>query len=72
MQLQQMDVATIGARIRELRKAKRWTQVDACHRSRMSIGDWSRIEGGRLIPSDSQLERVAAALDVTVEALVGA
>lgn len=55
--------------IREHRKQKGWTQADLSHFSRVSAGDISKIETGRLKASDNQLVRLAKALGVRAAAL---
>jgi transcriptional regulator with XRE-family HTH domain len=55
-----------GARLRGARVARGWTQADASHYTRISSADISRIETGRLIPTKNQLDRLTAALGVSV------
>lgn len=63
-------VERVGARIRRARKARGWTQLDLAHAmgghthpSQISV--WER---GRSMPSLHNLEALAVALDVRVEA----
>ena len=55
--IQYLDVS-VGARLRALRTERAWTQADLSHFSRMSTGDLSRIETGRLKPTTAQLLRL--------------
>ena len=52
----------IGAHVRAIRLSRGWTQADLSHFTRLSTGDISRIECGRLIPTRSQVERLRRAL----------
>ena len=57
----QMQRSRAGARVRQARVARGWTQASLSHFSGMSSGDISRIENGHLILTDRQLERLAEA-----------
>ena len=59
-----------GTKIRTVRIDRGWTQADLSHFSRMSTGDISRIESGRLIPTGSQLKRLADALEIPRQELL--
>jgi len=47
-----------------------WNQTALAYHARMSVGDISRIESGRLRPYPSQLEKLGAALTVQADALL--
>jgi transcriptional regulator with XRE-family HTH domain len=57
-------------RIKAERLRRGWSQQDLGFRSRVQATDISRIERGRLIPYDSQANRIAAALEVTPDELL--
>lgn len=54
----------IGAAIKRARQQRGWTQSDLSHFSRLSPGDISRIETGRLTPTPNQVERLSRALGI--------
>lgn len=58
-------------RLRRLRKAMKWTQVDLAREARVSQPLVSQLESGKKAnPSVIPLLRIAKALGVTVEELV--
>lgn len=61
---------TVGRKIREMRKAKRMTQVKLARATGMVRPNLSRIEAGRHRPTLATLERIAAALQVPVADLI--
>lgn len=63
-----MQMFVIGPKIRAARAERGWTQASLSHFTGMSTGDISRIETGRLIPTDSHLRRLAAALEIELPA----
>lgn len=60
----------IGARIREVREAKGWTQDDLAREARMSKSFLSEVETGKRNLSTESLLRVATALGASVEYLM--
>ena len=60
----------IGARIRDSREAKGWTQRQLAHRIDVAEAQISRWENGRALPQPQSLEAVARALEVPVESLL--
>lgn len=59
--------AKLGARIRDLRRAKGISQAKTCQAVGMSVDTWSRLErGDGQEPRLSTLMRVADALDVNL------
>jgi transcriptional regulator with XRE-family HTH domain len=54
----------IGQRLRELRKAKDFTQGDIQERTRLLRSYTSRVEHGQTVPSITTLEKYARALEV--------
>jgi transcriptional regulator with XRE-family HTH domain len=62
--------ASIGARIRELRKARHLSQEALAERADLQVVVISRAERGRATPSVASLKKVAAALEVPIAALL--
>jgi len=60
----------IGARIRDLRKNKAWSQGELCRQAGLKREYLSRVENGHTIPALATLERIAAALQVSLPHLV--
>jgi transcriptional regulator with XRE-family HTH domain len=50
--------------IKEERLRRGWTQTDLAYHSRVSAAEISRIECGRLKPSEGQITRIAKALGI--------
>lgn len=63
--------ATLGERIRSLRKAAGLTQEELGQRLRVEKSSVSEWEGGKRAPVYSRLQAIAAALNVTVAQLLG-
>src|SRR5712692_2086864 len=61
----------IGSAARAARRARSLTQQDAAELIGVSAEFYGRIERGRTLPSVPTLVRIAAALDVPTDALVG-
>jgi len=63
---------TIGARVRHEREKRGWTVRELARRAAVSPGAVSKLEGGaRLSPSLDLGKRLAKALGVTLDYLVG-
>lgn len=62
--------ALLGARIREVRKARGATQEWLAERARVDPKQISRIEGGKSFPSMDTLERIAKSLQVEMKDLL--
>ena len=60
----------VGTRVRKLREARRWSQIELGERAGVSNQIISRIEGARVEPKLSTLELIAAALGTTVSELL--
>lgn len=52
-----------------LRKNRCWTRADLARHAHLNASTVGLIESGRLIPYESQAEKLASALGVTVEVL---
>src|SRR5690348_2606537 len=61
----------IGLRVVALREQRRWTQEDLAHASDLSVKTVSRLENGRHDGRRSTIEKVAKALGVDQEVLLG-
>jgi transcriptional regulator with XRE-family HTH domain/Zn-dependent peptidase ImmA (M78 family) len=66
-----LSAAAIGANIRNVRCQRRMTQRDLAGRIGMSAPAFNNIERGRGVPSTPVLCRIASALDVSVDTLLG-
>jgi len=66
-----LSAASIGANIRNVRCQRRMTQLDLAGRVGMSAPAFNNIERGRGVPSTPVLCRIASALDVSVDTLLG-
>ena len=62
----------IGESIKRLRTEKGITQIELASRSRLSVTSIQNYEYGKTTPKVEQLEKIAAALDVTPFDLMGA
>ena len=63
--------SSISARIRSFREAKGWTQDDLAEASGLNRVTIAKYESGRIEPKSKTLARLAAALDLTTDALLG-
>jgi transcriptional regulator with XRE-family HTH domain len=63
--------ANITLKLEQLRKKQGITQVELAHRLKVSQGAISMIENGERAPSLDLTLRIAAALDVAVDELIG-
>ena len=63
-------IYAIGARIREQRKAKSWTQKDLAQRIGTSPKYLSHVENGAKFPSLEMLICLARELDVSLDSLI--
>jgi transcriptional regulator with XRE-family HTH domain len=63
------DRRAIGARIRERRDAKRWSQRELGRRTGITFTRISKLETGQATPSLAEMFRLAAALDAGLDEL---
>lgn len=61
----------IADRIREFREAKGWTQDDLAAAADMNRVTIAKYESGRIEPKSKSLSKLALALDVSTDALLG-
>lgn len=66
-----MSSETFAHRIRKLRKAKKWTQKDLARASGVSRRTICRYEWNGVKPRTKNLRKLAAALECTVDQLMG-
>ena len=59
----------LGARVRELRKARDWTLEQAAQKAGMARSTLSKIENGQMSPTYDVLRRLATGLDIPVPQL---
>lgn len=64
--------ASVGERIREARQQKGWTQVELAEAAELSSNYVARLERGELGASLFVASRIAEALDLSLDRLVGA
>lgn len=58
-------------RLKELRKAKGYTQIKMQHLTGIDQSDYSKIETGRRYYTFEQCKRIATALDTSMDYLAG-
>lgn len=61
----------VGARLRELRKSRSWSQEDAAHEIGVAVKTWSNWERGRTDPYDSNWKRITEVFEVDVSEIRG-
>jgi len=61
----------LGENIRRIRLAKGMTQGDLCRKLEVDRGYMSNVESGKKNPTLSTIERIAKALDVSINELMG-
>lgn len=61
----------IAARLKEIREAKGWTQDDLADAAGMNRVTIAKYESGRIEPKSASLSKLAAALEVTTDVLLG-
>ena len=64
------SLAKLGARVRQLRKLKKWTQEDLAAECRLDRSYISGLESGRRNPTYLNLVRLAKNLGLSISALV--
>ncbi|WP_208585549.1 helix-turn-helix domain-containing protein [Gracilibacillus suaedae] len=58
-----------GKRIKAFRKLKGYTQIEFAYELEISVSQLGEIERGKRIPTEDQLEYIAAKLDISLEEL---
>lgn len=65
-----MEKGSIGIRLRDMRKEHNMTQVQLAHAAGIAVNSIRLYEGGKYEPSLKALQKIAAALGVSVSSLV--
>jgi len=65
-----MDLNELGARIKKYRKLRHLTQENLSEKAEITPNYMSHIERGKTCPSLDTIEKIARALDVTVDILL--
>ena len=59
----------LGARVRELRKARNWTLEQAANEAGLARSTLSKIENGQMSPTYDALKKLATGLDISIPQL---
>ena len=59
----------LGARVRELRKARNWTLEQAANQAGLARSTLSKIENGQMSPTYDALKKLAVGLEISVPQL---
>jgi transcriptional regulator with XRE-family HTH domain len=59
----------LGARVRELRKARKWTLEQAANQAGLARSTLSKIENGQMSPTYDALKKLAVGLEISVPQL---
>ena len=59
----------LGTRVRELRKARKWTLEQAAQQAGLARSTLSKIENGQMSPTYDALKKLAVGLDISVPQL---
>ena len=59
----------LGARVRELRKARQWTLEQAANQAGLARSTLSKIENGQMSPTYDALKKLATGLEISVPQL---
>lgn len=60
----------LGENVRKIRLAKNMTQGDLCDKLKIDTGYLSNLEQGKKNPTLTTIERIAKALDVSIDELM--
>ena len=63
------ELADLGARVRELRKARNWTLEQAASQAGLARSTLSKIEHGQMSPTYDALKKLATGLEISVPQL---
>ena len=63
------EALDLGARVRELRKARDWTLEQAANHAGLARSTLSKIENGQMSPTYDALKKLATGLDISVPQL---
>ena len=65
----EVDPLDLGARVRELRKAREWTLEQAASQAGLARSTLSKIENGQMSPTYDALKKLATGLEISVPQL---
>ncbi len=65
----QVEPLDLGARVRELRKARDWTLEQAANQAGLARSTLSKIENGQMSPTYDALKKLAVGLEISVPQL---
>lgn len=63
------DALDLGARVRDLRKARSWTLEQAANHAGLARSTLSKIENGQMSPTYDALKKLATGLDISIPQL---
>ncbi len=65
----ELEPVDLGARVRELRKARKWTLEQAATQAGLARSTLSKIENGQMSPTYDALKKLATGLEISVPQL---
>ncbi len=65
----ELEPVDLGARVRELRKARQWTLEQAANQAGLARSTLSKIENGQMSPTYDALKKLAVGLEISVPQL---
>ncbi len=65
----ELEPVDLGARVRELRKARKWTLEQAASQAGLARSTLSKIENGQMSPTYDALKKLATGLEISVPQL---
>lgn len=65
----ELEPVDLGARVRELRKARKWTLEQAANQAGLARSTLSKIENGQMSPTYDALKKLATGLEISVPQL---
>ncbi len=65
----ELEPVDLGARVRELRKARNWTLEQAANQAGLARSTLSKIENGQMSPTYDALKKLAIGLEISVPQL---
>jgi transcriptional regulator with XRE-family HTH domain len=62
----ELTLASLGQRIKKMRRDRQWTLEEAAERSNLAISTWSKVEKGQMSPTFDVLLKLAAGLETDI------
>jgi transcriptional regulator with XRE-family HTH domain len=69
--MESSDLKYIGKKLRQIREAEGITQVQFAQKVKLTQAAISQFEDGKRIPSSKALQKIAAGLNISIDALLG-